>query len=192
MLAVMSLIARAIGHRAGGMTGVAVACSGSPSTGRASKATSMAFSCARGRVGSGDVGSGLSRSHKKGRGGRRGYDGHGLARGGGCPLVKRRGWGGRGEGCTGSWKEASRTLSVRAESPPREDGGDPGLASKPERDAGLLAVTQAQIQQVGPHSLCPCCTLHLLSPCRARVCVSVPAEERPTAAAGAAALTLSR
>lgn len=81
---------------------------------------------------------------------------------------------------------------MRAESPPREDGGDPGLASKPERDAGLLAVTQAQIQQVGPHSLCPCCTLHLLSPCRARVCVSVPAEERPTAAAGAAALTLSR
>lgn len=94
--------------------------------------------------------------------------------------------GGAGEGswgCTASWKEASRTVSVRAESPPREDGGDPGLASKPEREAGLLALTQAQIQQVGPHSLCPCCTLHLLSPCRVCVCVRVLVEGRPTAAA---------
>lgn len=71
MLAVMSLIVRAIGHRAGGMTGVAVACLGSPSTGRASKATGMAFSGVRGRVGNGDIGSCLSRSHRKGRGRRR-------------------------------------------------------------------------------------------------------------------------
>lgn len=101
MLAVMSLIARAIGHRAGGMTGVAVACSGSPSTGGASKATSMAFSCARGRVGSGDVGSGLSRSHKKGRGGRRGCDGHGLARRGGVPAGQAEGLGRGGAGLHG-------------------------------------------------------------------------------------------